>query len=126
MQLLVTGTRRGRPDVEKWLGFWARKFGWPSLLVVGDASGVDAQAYAWGRRRGLKIARIIADRYLPSPERYHERNRLMVERCRPGDHCLAFPDKASRGTWHCVGLARHAGLKVHVMPVPLLPLSAPK
>lgn len=116
MRLLVTGTRRGRPDVELWLGRWMQRHDVPSLLVVGDARGVDAQAYAWGRLVGAAIKREAVDRTRPSPERYRERNARMVEQCEPGDHCLALPDADSRGTWHCVRLARRAQLTVFVLP----------
>ena len=43
------------------------------------------------------------------------RNRQMLAEGHP-DLVVAFPDTVSRGTWDMIGAARHAGVKVWVMP----------
>lgn len=117
MKLVVTGTRRGRPDVAYWLDRWARRYGLPEVLIVGDADGVDAQAVMWcGETRPL-LQRVVVNPLLASPHRYHDRNQRMVDAAEPGDHCLAFPDPESRGTWDCVRRARARGLRVFVLPL---------
>ena len=99
-----------------WLDRWVKRYGMPKVLIVGDAPGVDAQALMWcGEERPL-LHRVTVDRRLPSPERYHDRNQRMVDAAEPGDHCLAFPDPESRGTWDCVRRARERGLVVFVLP----------
>ncbi len=117
MRLLVTGTRNGRPDLSRWLDRWLARHGCPEVAILGDAPGVDLMARVWCVKRSVTFLRVSVDPRLPSPARYHRRNEQMVAHAEPGDHCLAFPDAESRGTWHTVGLARAKGLTVYVLPL---------
>lgn len=122
MQLLVTGTRNGRPDVELWLSRWQRKYGAPELLIVGGAKGVDTQAEIFGLRASWKVRVVPVTREqwrLLGGRAGHERNQQMVDLCAQGDHCLAFPSpvRRSAGTWDCVTRARAAQLAVWVLPL---------
>lgn len=119
MKVVVTGTRNGRPDVAHWLRRFALKFGWPDEWIIGDAKGVDAQAYAWLIVAGVpvdQITRVEVNPELPSPQRFHDRNQRMVDIAGPGDACLAFPDFESKGTWDCFARAQRKGLDCVALP----------
>ena len=117
MRLVITGSRHGHPMVEKWLRAWCERRGSPELCVVGDATGVDSDAYRIATWLGWRICRVFVQKSLPSPDRYHDRNARMVAEARAGDWLLAFPSSDSRGTYHCANLARKAGLTVRCAPV---------
>ena len=123
-KLLVTGTRWGRPDVERMLDAWVERFGPPSLVISGRAShplggkSVDIQAEEWAARRGFPVRAVPV-----TPDEWkdfggaagHFRNQTMVDLCELGDHCFAFPAPGrSPGTRHCIGAAKKAKLIVHV------------
>jgi hypothetical protein len=113
MRLVITGSRRGHPDVRRWLTAWHERHGAPQMCIVGDANGVDAEAFSVARELGWEVWMLRVDPSLPSPRRYHDRNERMVGLACSGDVCLAFPDEESRGTYHCAWLAKRAGLTVH-------------
>lgn len=119
LRLVVTGTRHGRSDVWFWLDRWVARFGVPELVIVGDATGVDTQARLWGEARGYPLHIERVEPRTPSPARYHERNQRMVDLARPGDWCVALPDRYSRGTWDCLRRAEHAKLRTRVCDMPL-------
>lgn len=117
MRVVITGSRRGHPDLERWLTRWVERFGAPVIAVVGDnedtPGSVDKRAYEWFSARPGRchyLARVCVDRRLPSPQRFHVRDRQMVEIAKPGDWLLAFPDSQSRGTYLTFGLAQKRGL----------------
>jgi hypothetical protein len=126
MKLVITGTREGRPDVERHLDCWVEEHGLPRVLIVGCQKGVDSQAFAWGLRQGLSIAAgtLIQEiaRWHPNgrnsydPDAARARNVRMVNHCTVGDWCLAFPGPDSTGTWHCLARARARGLVTLVCP----------
>jgi len=121
VKLCVTGTRDGRLDVAYWLDRWVRRFGYPELLILGDARGVDTEALCWCRERQL-IRKECVDRSLPSPQRYLERNERMARHVGPGDWCLGFPGPHSRGTYHAMRLCELRGARVYACPVREEPL----
>ena len=112
MRLVITGTRRGRSDVWDTLTRYALKHGLPELVIVGDQTGVDAQAWQWAMENNASHARIYVKPQLMSPRRFHDRNQRMVDLAGPGDMCLGFPDQQSRGTFDCMKRARARGLEV--------------
>lgn len=115
--MVITGSRDGRADVRSALERFVRRHGPPTLFVLGCAPGVDTIARLTCEQHRWTYARVYADETRPSPERYRARNAAMVALAAPGDWCLAFPGATSRGTWHCVGLARAARLRVYVVPL---------
>lgn len=116
MRVVVTGSRDGHPHVREVLELFTMRQGVPELFVLGCAPGVDTIARLLCEKRRWTYARVYADARRPSPERYLERNAAMVALARPGDWCLAFPSATSRGTWHCLGLAREAQLRTYTAP----------
>lgn len=113
MRLLITGSRHGHRDVERWMLEWSRKHGKPEMLVVGDALGVDEQAWLVGRDQGWFMARVCVNDSIPSPRRFLDRNERMVAHMGGSGMCLAFPRVGGRGTWHTFNLAGMAGLVCH-------------
>ena len=116
MKLLITGTRKGRPDVARWIERFLLKHD-PSEAIVGDAAGVDTQAFLALSRVGVSVIREVVTGPKSDPRSYHDRNQRMADHCGPGDACLAFPDGESRGTWDCVRRCRERGMRVYVLPM---------
>lgn len=115
--VVIAGTRHNtRPDVAWWLDRWVRRHG-DTLFVLGDATGVDAAAFAHCEARGYDKRVVDVDRAIGSPRMFHDRNQRMVDIAGGVGVCLAFTDESSRGTWDCVRRARVAGLVVHVLPL---------
>jgi hypothetical protein len=122
VNLLITGTRAGRPDVWWYLGVFLHKHGMPDKVVLGDARGVDTQATRWARRH-VSHDRIIIERAawrdpltgLRDSYGGHKRNQKMVDHCGPGDWCLAFPHpQRSPGTLDCIERAKLRGMSVAI------------
>ena len=93
-------------------------------LIHGGARGADTIAGEAALRAGINVLP------MPIPDAKWKRlggaagklrNRLMVLVLRCLRWCgyesvvLAFPDEESRGTWHCVGVAKRAGFEVTVI-----------
>ena len=58
---VITGSRRGHPQVETVLEYTLQMHGEPSYVVVGDAAGVDELAAAWARRHEITVATFKAN-----------------------------------------------------------------
>lgn len=108
MNLVVTGTRRGSPLTWPVLNAYRKLWGPPYLILGGDLngsrysqSGVDLQAFEWGRANHCHgmIEYAFWDRFGDGAG--PERNGRMVRRAGEGHHLLAIPDERSRGTWNC-------------------------
>lgn len=115
--LLITGSRHGRPDVAYWLDRWVDKHGRPSMVVLGDARGVDSQAREWCEKRGLRFSIIYAEWERLGKRAGPVRNQEMVDAAQPGDWLLAFPWGDSRGTRDCMRRGVERGLRVYEMPL---------
>lgn len=121
MRLVVTGTRHGRSDLWWWLNRFVAKHGRPELCILGDAQGVDEQAWLWTLFYKVEHVKFEAQwragyRHAYNPRAGHERNQVMVDQASRGDWCLAFPHptKPSPGTWDCYRRALDRGLNVAV------------
>jgi hypothetical protein len=110
LRLVVTGTRYGRHDVGLALSAWVKKHGPPLLVVVGDQKGVDTQAKKWAEERGYLFVQEKVVKGQDWPQCFYDRNQRMVDHCEEGDHLLAFPVEASRGTWDCFRRGQLKGL----------------
>jgi len=114
VRLLITGSRHGFPGLPEALDAFVALLGRPLEVHVRDARGVDREARSWVVARGYLLVPEKADPERPDPERYHEANQRMVDKCSPGDIAIGFPDAGSKGTWKCLHQARKAGLRCYV------------
>jgi hypothetical protein len=108
--LVISGTRHGRSDTWAVLDAIVAERGEPSLVVVGDADGVDEQAYQWARQHVYAGIRKCVRDELGSPAKFHDRNQRMVDHGGPGDVFVALPCAKSRGTYDALARARKRGL----------------
>lgn len=116
--LVVTGSRQGRHDTWKILDEWVKMHGKPVLVVLGDARGVDDEAYSWAVNHYHTYERIKIKPELKSPRMFLDRNERMIAYAlkRAGNNprgvrLVALPVGESRGTHHCYNVGRKAGIK---------------
>ena len=84
------------------------------VIVHGGARGVDTVAAFWAPP-------ILTERHPANWDVYGKRagivrNLGMVHA--GADVCLAFPRRASVGTWHCIRAAADVGIPVRIYPLP--------
>lgn len=111
MRVLVTGSRdwRDYETIRKRLA----QLPPGSTIVHGAATGADAMAHVAAIALGH-----IPEPHWPDFETYEvskaplRRNELMV--ALGADLCLGFPTANSRGTVHCMGRAKAAGIPVEI------------
>ncbi len=89
----------------------------PDMIVVGDCSGVDAEAHEWALMHGVTPVRIGAlwnwFRQKGNSRRAgpHRNNRLAhVAQALGADILIAVPDKDSRGTYSCISECAKVGI----------------
>ena len=82
------------------------------IVMEGEATGADQMAHDIAQELGLTVEGYPPDPSRPSPQRYHERNDLMLERA---DRVIAFWDGRSRGTASVIHKARLRCLEVEVV-----------
>jgi hypothetical protein len=113
--LLITGTRRDtRAGVVSEFLEWYR----PIRVVVGDATGVDAEAREWCVRNGVPCTVELA--VGPWPAAGPARNKRLLDTllflAGPEPKAwVAVPDRYSRGTHHCRRLCEQHGLAGQVI-----------
>lgn len=119
--LLVTGSRDGLGA--RSAGQLREAINRASVVVVGDAKGVDAFARSICEETGTSCHVFEADWPTHGKAAGPMRNRDMVTHCRvlhgraPLGHkvlCVAFPAPDSRGTWDCIRQAVDARIPVLV------------
>lgn len=113
MRLLVTGSRDSFPGLLQALDaiFAAVE---PDEIHVREQTGVDIDTREWAAVHGHSLVPTDADMSQPSPQRYHDANQRMVDKCEAGDVAVGFPGPNSRGTWDCLRRALKRGLKCYV------------
>ncbi len=117
--LLVTGSREGHSLVRAVLNRWVAKHGEPDVVVLGDALGVDTEAYGWTREHEYRFEVLRAEWETFGPSAGPRRNTAMVDFAKGSAwsygtmaHCVAFPVGEAKGTRGCMALALKAGFDV--------------
>lgn len=87
----------------------------PSLLISGDAHGVDRAGEAWADRRGIEVRRMPALWHTWGRRAGIVRNTVMAEMAQAG---LCFWDGYSRGTRHMISEMQRLERSLHVVVVP--------
>ena len=124
---ILTGSRHGRNGVEDCLFYLRSQYGKPSLVLVGDAPGVDAQVRGWiKKQRDIPMVVFHAAwgrGKIAGPERNY---RMVDYGVYAADKiedllCIAIPQKGSTGTLNCYNHARKVGIAGYWLD-PNLPL----
>lgn len=127
-KLLVTGSHRYTGSYANVVDVLEQYGRWATILVVGDANGVDEIARRWGMQKGLDVRRYFANWADYGASAGPIRNQQMINEehdhitcshkpCDKGpiDFGLAFPEEeTSVGTWDMVDRLRTAGIS-HVV-----------
>jgi predicted Rossmann fold nucleotide-binding protein DprA/Smf involved in DNA uptake len=110
MKVGVVGNRDGWEfwDVERIL---LKELKPEDEIVSGGAEGVDEFAYFFAKNHNHKITIFEPIFGKPSPERYFERNRKIVDYC---DRLIAFNKKTRSGTTFTINRAKKSGKDVKV------------
>jgi predicted Rossmann fold nucleotide-binding protein DprA/Smf involved in DNA uptake len=81
-------------------------------IVSGGAVGVDSFAQEFARLYGIKMVIMYPTGAMPSPEKYHDRNRRIVNY---SDAVIAFQNKNSGGTQFTINYAKKKGKTVIII-----------
>ena len=124
INLAVVGSSRFYDfDVfETAIGGWVDENGYPDIVIVGGASGVDYMAERWADNSGIPTAvfteewddptRTLEDR--GRPEAGNSLTRKIMDSC---THVLALPSPTSKWTRIVIDLAESSGKPIHVIEV---------
>lgn len=125
--LLVTGTRGPLADEDLELlqeTLYTRCVNFFTLLIIGDADGVDTDAVAYLRTtfgKDIVVDRHIADWSLfgnaAGPIRNHEMVMRLLEADADERGWLAYPGPRSKGTWNCLKRAVQSGVSGTIHPL---------
>jgi hypothetical protein len=130
--ICVTGTRTHERDGE--CAYWLDKLQ-PDLVLVGDASGIDAEARAWAKKNKKALMVFCATTGWPSagPKRNHLMawTASLIQKSHPDTSFIAFPHGEAKGTSSCIqAMDRHVvGGFVHgekQEPPVTIPLAKPR
>jgi len=95
--------------IEGELDDWVEEVGWPDLIIVGGASGVDYLAERWADNNNVEIA-VFHEAWnfnrsgLQDSGRIEARDTLVEDILDKATHVLAFPE--SRSKWTKIALER--------------------
>lgn len=78
-------------------------------VVVGDARGLDEMVRTWAETHNVPCTVYIAD-WTYGRRGGMVRNQRMVDHRPKPDVCHAFPDRESKGTWHCIRISKKADI----------------
>jgi hypothetical protein len=91
------------------------KIGWiPTLVISGNARGVDRLGEGWANMNNIPILRMPADWDTYGKAAGRVRN---VEMANEAEALVAFWDGLSPGTRHMIDTAKHLGLKYKIVMV---------
>lgn len=81
-------------------------------IVSGGAVGVDSFAQEFARLYGVKLVIMYPTGDMPSPEKYHDRNRRIVDY---SNAVIAFQNKESGGTQFTINYAKKRGIPITII-----------
>mgnify|MGYP001422171547 CR=1 FL=1 len=104
--------------IEEWVG----KNGYPDLIIVGGASGVDYMAERWADNNSVKIAVFSEEWYDPVKSlhdtgRSEAGNSLTKKIIEAATHILALPSETSKWTRVVIDIAKKKGIPTVVNEV---------
>jgi predicted Rossmann fold nucleotide-binding protein DprA/Smf involved in DNA uptake len=110
MRILVVGNRVGfvYDEVKPVLDGFVKK---GDTLISGGADGVDTFAQRYAKERGLTITIHYPSLNVSSPERYFQRNKIMVD---DANLIIAFNRKLKSGTTMTINYAKKKGKEVKI------------
>ncbi len=108
--------------IEDRIDDWVEENGWPDLILLGGASGVDYLAERWADNNNIPIA-VFHEKWqnprggLVDAGRVEAPNTLTVALIESATHVLAFPSKTSKWTTITCELAQEKGRHVTISPL---------
>lgn len=106
--------------VEEHLDNWVEVAGWPDLIMVGGASGVDYLVERWADNNNVEIAVYheawVSDRQgVEDGGRFEARESLVEDLLSNATHLIAFPESRSKWTRVAIEKARGMGIPTSVL-----------
>ena len=107
---------------EKAINHWVEKNGYPDLIIVGGASGVDYMAERWADNNSIEIAVFTEEwsdptRSLVDQGRAEAPNSLTEKILKGASHILAMPSPTSKWTRIVIDLAAERGIPTSIVEV---------
>lgn len=106
--------------IEEHLDKWVERIGFPDLVIVGGASGVDYLAERWADNNNVKIA-VFHEAWqnprlgLQDSGRGEAGNELTRKIISSATHIIAFPSATSKWTRITIQLAEREGMNVTII-----------
>ena len=124
INLAIVGSSRfyDFSEIEDRIEDWVEEHGWPDLILLGGASGVDYLAERWADNNNIPIA-VFHEKWqnprggLVDAGRVEAPNTLTVALIESSTHVLAFPSKTSKWTTITCELAQEKGRHVTISPL---------
>jgi len=107
---------------EKAIDQWVNDNGYPDLVIVGGASGVDYMAERWADNNSIEIAVFTEEwgdprRSLHDSGRPEAGNSLTLKILKAASHILAMPSATSKWTRIVIDLAKEKGISTSIIEV---------
>ena len=107
---------------EKAIDNWLENNGYPDLIIVGGASGVDYMAERWADNSSIEIAVFTEEwsdptRSLVDQGRTEAPNTLTEKILKGASHILAMPSPTSKWTRIVIDLAAERGIPTSIVEV---------
>ena len=107
---------------EKAIDNWIENNGYPDLIIVGGASGVDYMAERWADNSSIEIAVFTEEwsdptRSLVDQGRAEAPNTLTEKILKGASHILAMPSPTSKWTRIVIDLAAERGIPTSIVEV---------
>ena len=107
------------------MNMWCKYNGYPDVIILGGASGVDYLAERWADNNNIPVAVFTEAWDAPRPNSAEDSGRseavadLGDRMMKHATHMLAFPGPQSVWTKHMEAMANEAGLPVMSVPLPM-------
>lgn len=111
--------------LEHELDQWCKYNGYPDVIILGGASGIDYLAERWADNRNIPIAVFTEAWPAPRPNQAEDSGRpeavadLGSRMMEYATHMIAFPGPQSKWTKHMEAIAKDAGIPVVSVPLPM-------